>query len=225
MVDYSPSQIPKTSNNLLDVYVEKELQSVSDDLKEITSFHYQKWAALPDKYTDGDQFYFAAGVVGLVAGLYLYSDGKWLPLVPYPAAAAAGGTMYSTTGVSVTFTANVDVKLTFDTQGAYDIDINIDLVNDQFVIERAGLYLVNGAVNFINPTPNTTWTIVIFLNGAAAPLTRMTYIAKDNNDPVAMRGILCGLLAVGDVLQLRMSCTTTKTATVSSRYFQLVQQQ
>ncbi len=222
MPDYFPGTVPQTPNPELDLFLAQELQRLSGELSQFKSTHYVEWAEVPEKYTRGDVYFFAAGIVGLVEGFYWYNGTAWQPLGRYPP--ARGGLYRNTAGAQVINAA--DTKLTIYNTLAPPVDVTGSIAAGTLTIDRAGFYVAHVVVNFINPAPNQTYQLMFYKNGAVAPVTRATYTAKDNNDGVSLQSIIAADLVAGDVIDTRMNVSGgPHNLSFSTALFQLVQQQ
>lgn len=221
MVDYVPGLNPLTPNKGLDLYSNEELRKVSADVTQFKSAHFVSWASVPDKYTKGDLFLFDAGVVGLVAGFYYWDGSKWVYVGKYP---SARGSLYSNTTVALAV-AVTDTLIDNYAQGSSaPVDVTQNPAGGTLTIQRDGVYLAQGFVDFINTAPNLTWEIVFYKNGVAAELTRTRLTAKDNNDGVNLNTIIVAQLVVGDVIDIRMKCSTAQNINIISKLLSMVQQ-
>ena len=204
------------------LYQEGQFRDISAGDVERKFQQWTIWASVPDKYDRAQMYYFAAGVVGLVEGIYYWNGSAWIFAGDYP---AARGALYSNTTTALAV-GTTDTIVTNYVQGSSSpVEVTQNPAAGTLTIQREGVYLAQAFVNFINPAPNLTWQIVFYKNGAAAELTRTRLTAKDNNDGVNLQTIITSLLVVGDVIDVRMACSSAQNVNIISKLFSLVQQQ
>jgi hypothetical protein len=207
---YTPSDAPNAENlNETQLWVARELRAIAAQLNAPAQYSPVINATVPDKYTEGDLYYFRAGVVGLVAGYYYWNGTKWVFAGDYPIPAAA---IYSNVNTNVSIpAANTYYKVAnYNTVSAYQVEVVPDAANGTLQIGRDGLYTAQGFIDFINPQPNLTWTLAFFKNGVLAPLTETRVAAKDNNDGVNITTIITAPLLDGDIIDMRVQCSAAQ---------------
>lgn len=201
---------------------EAQFRELSADDQERKFIRWTVWAELPEKYQAGDMYYFAAGVVGLVEGIYYWNGSSWVFSGDYP---TAFGSLYSNTTVSFNV-AVTDTKLApWTIAASQPVEVLQDITAGTLTVQRSGLYFAQAFVDLINPAPNLTWQIVFYRNGAEAPLTRVRLTAKDNGDGVNLQTVIVAGLNAGDVIDVRLACSSAQTISIISKFFTLVQQQ
>ena len=205
--------------------IDENLREISKEISQVKQLHMVKWTDVPDRYENGDVYYFLADVIytDQPEGLFVWIDPSWRQLnyrKPFT------GTMYAGTPTSITVTGTTGAKVDqFDTIGIEDI-IDVDLANDDIEILVAGRYLVQTQIVFTNKTNNTDWIFEILKGGVVLGGVGDVATARAIDDPVSMSIFGVADFVVGDVLsvQIRKLQTGNQTVPVSLASFSVVSQ-
>ena len=205
--------------------MDENLREISQEISQVKQLHMVKWADVPDRYENGDVYYFLADVLytDQPEGLFIWIDPNWRQL---NYRAPLTGTMYAGTPTSITVTGTTGAKVDqFDTIGIEDI-IDVDLANDDIEILVAGRYLVQSQIVFTNKTNNTDWIFEILKGGVVLGGVGDTATARAIDDPVSMSIFGVADFVVGDVLsvQIRKLQAGDQVVPVSTAGFSVVSQ-
>ena len=213
------------SIELLKISIDENLREISQEISQVKQLHMVKWAAEPDRFVNGDVYYFLADVLytDQPEGLFVWIDPSWRQLnyrSPFT------GTMYAVTPTSIVVTGTTGAQVDqFDTIGIEDI-VDVDLANDDLTILVSGRYLVQSHIVFNNQSNNIDWIYELLKDGVVVSAISDATHAKGVNDPASMALFGVADFVAGEVLtvQIRKVQTGNQTVPVIAASFSMVRQ-
>ena len=209
----------------LTLNLDENLRDISQEINQVKQLHMVKWAEVPERYVNGDVYYFLEGVLytDQPEGIFIWIDPNWRQLNYRP---SLTGSMYAATPTSIVVTGTTAAVVNqFDTVGIEDL-VDVDLVTDDLTIEVSGRYLVQAHIVFINQTNNTDWVLEFVKDNVVVSAIGDAATAKAIGDPVSMSLFGIADLVVGNVLdvQIRKVQTGNQTVPVQVASFLVVSQ-
>ena len=209
----------------LSLNLDDNLREISQEINQIKQLHLVKWADVPDRYENGDVYYFLADVLytGQPEGIFIWIDPNWRQLNYRP---SLTGGMYAATPTSIVVTGTTSSQVDqFDTIAIEDL-VEVDLVTDDLTIQVSGRYLVQAHIVFLNQTNNTDWVLELVKDNVVVASIGDAAKAKAIGDPVSLSLFGIADLVVGNVLdvQIRKLQTGNQTVPVKVASFLLVSQ-
>ena len=209
----------------LRLYVSDNLLAIENEINQVKQLHFVKWSKVPDKYVNGDVYYFYSGVLypGQTEGLFIWIDPQWRQLNYRESPAATMGAV-TPTDITV-IDENQTLVNQFDAIGLED-HVDADLANDSIIIESSGRYSVNGRLSFLNQTNNTDWRLSLAVDGVASSIIFDSASSRSIDDSVSLSISATNDLIAGQVLTLVIEKvgSGTDVIPVKAAYFSVVRQ-